>query len=95
MSIKLYVGNLAPEVTSDDLNELFSKSGSVNSAVVITERDSNASRGFGFVEMSSQSDGLGAVRDLNGKEVNGRSLVVNEARPSSAGGGGRSNRARF
>ena len=94
MSIKLYVGNLSPDTTSDDLNALFSKSGSVNSAVVITERDSDASRGFGFVEMSSQADGVCAVRDLNGKDLNGRSLVVNEARPSSSGGG-RSNRSRY
>lgn len=95
MSIKLYVGNLAPETTSDDLNALFAKSGSVNSAVVITERESDTSRGFGFVEMSSQADGDGAVRDLNGKELHGRSLVVNEARPSSYGGGRSNSRSRY
>ncbi len=78
--MKLYVGNLSFNTSDQDLEQLFSQSGTVNSARIITDRDSGRSRGFGFVEMSSKSEGNTAIEDFNGKEVNGRSLVVNEAR---------------
>ncbi|MBX7173160.1 MAG: RNA-binding protein [Pyrinomonadaceae bacterium] len=78
--MKLYVGNLSFDTSDQDLEQLFSQSGTVNSARIITDRDSGRSRGFGFVEMSSKSEGNTAIDEFNGKEINGRSLVVNEAR---------------
>lgn len=92
MSMKLYVGNLAFQTTNEDLQELFSQAGTVQSASVIEDRDTGRSRGFGFVEMSSNEEGSAAIAQFNGKEVNGRSLNVNEARQReerSGGGGGR------
>jgi cold-inducible RNA-binding protein len=91
MSMKLYVGNLSYETTSDDLSNMFGASGVVESAAVITDRDTGRSKGFGFVEMASRKDGESAIKSLNGMEVNGRALTVNEARPReerSGGGGG-------
>jgi RNA recognition motif-containing protein len=92
MSMKLYVGNLAFQTTDDDLLELFSQAGSVESAQVVMDRDTGRSRGFGFVEMASKSEGEAAIAQFNGAEINGRSLTVNEARPrenrSGAGGFG-------
>ncbi len=93
MSMKLYVGNLSFATTSSDLNEMFSQAGTVESATVITDRDTGRSKGFGFVEMSSREEGEDAIQKFNGQEVQGRALTVNEARPreerSGGGGGGR------
>src|SRR5712691_1381862 len=90
MTMKLYVGNLAFQTSSQDLQELFGQAGTVESASVVEDRDTGRSRGFGFVEMSSKEEGAAAIAQFNGKEVNGRSLTVNEAKPreNRAGGGG-------
>src|SRR5262245_22035461 len=88
MSIKLYVGNLAFQTTDEELMELFSQAGTVESAQVVTDRDTGRSRGFGFVEMASKAEGDAAIAQLNGVEINGRSLTVNEARPRESRGGG-------
>src|SRR6266446_1791476 len=92
MSTKLYVGNLAFQTTSQELQELFASAGTVESAAVVDDRDTGRSRGFGFVEMSTKEEGAAAISQFNGKEVNGRALNVNEAKPRenrSGGGGGR------
>ncbi len=90
MTMKLYVGNLAFSTSSQDLQELFAAAGTVQSASVVEDRDTGRSRGFGFVEMSSKEEGEAAIAQLNGKEVGGRSLTVNEAKPrENRGGGGR------
>ena len=96
MSMKLYVGNLAFQTSSDDLQELFAQAGTVESASVVEDRETGRSRGFGFVEMSSKEEGEAAIAKFNGQEVNGRSLNVNEAKPredrgnrGGGGGGGR------
>lgn len=91
MSMKLYVGNLAFATSSQELQELFAQAGTVQSASVIEDRDTGRSRGFGFVEMSSKEEGEAAIAQLNGKEINGRALNVNEAKPreNRGGGGGR------
>lgn len=81
MSTKLYVGNLDYSVTGDQLTELFAQAGSVASAVVITDRHSGRSKGFGFVEMSSEKEAKKAIEMFNEKEFQGRNMVVNEARP--------------
>jgi RNA recognition motif-containing protein len=92
MAMKLYVGGLAYSVTDQELQELFATMGAVESAVVIKDRDSGQSKGFGFVEMTEVKDGQNAIKELNGKELSGRAIIVNEARPreerSSGGGGG-------
>jgi len=90
MSMKLYVGNLSFQTSSEELQQLFSQAGTVESASVVEDRDTGRSRGFGFVEMSSQEEATKAIEQFNGKEVNGRSLTVNEAKPreNRAGGGG-------
>ncbi|MDQ4120947.1 MAG: RNA-binding protein [Acidobacteriota bacterium] len=87
MSTKLYVGNLSFKTTGDDLNELFSQAGTVESANIVTDRDSGFSRGFGFVEMSSADEATSAISQFNGAEVDGRALNVNEARPREDRGG--------
>ena len=97
MGNKLYAGGLAYEVTDDRLREIFSPHGTVDSARVITDRMTGRSRGFGFVEMSSESEAQEAINNLNGTTVDGRSLTVNEAKPQQSrddrgrggGGGGR------
>jgi len=88
MGKKLYVGNLAYAVTDSDLQQLFGAHGTVQSAQVIMDRDTGRSKGFGFVEMSSDQEAQAAIAALNGKEVDGRNLTVNEARPKTEGGGG-------
>src|ERR671934_2126041 len=92
MSMKLYVGNLAFQTSSNELQELFSQAGTVESANVVEDRDTGRSRGFGFVEMSSKEEAEAAIAQFNGKELGGRALTVNEARPREdrrPGGGGR------
>lgn len=92
MAKKLYVGNLAFQTTSQDLQTLFAQAGTVESAQVIEDRDTGQSKGFAFVEMSSDEEAAAAIDQFNGKEVAGRMLKVNEARPKenrSGGGGGR------
>lgn len=81
MATKLYVGGLAYAVTDDQLREMFAAVGTVESAQVIVDRDSNRSKGFGFVEMGTEEDAQKAISELNGKELAGRSLMVNAARP--------------
>ena len=90
MSMKLYVGNLSFDTSNSELQELFASVGTVESATVVEDRDTGRSRGFGFVEMSTKEEGDNAIDQLNGKEVNGRELKVNEAKPreNRAGGGG-------
>jgi RNA recognition motif-containing protein len=90
MSTKLYVGNLAFQTTSQDLEQLFGQAGTVQSASIVEDRDTGRSRGFAFVEMSSAEEATSAIEQFNGKEVGGRMLKVNEAKPreNRAGGGG-------
>ena len=89
MSTKLYVGNLAFQTTSQELQELFGQAGTVQSASVVEDRDTGRSRGFAFVEMSTQDEATSAIEQFNGKEVGGRALKVNEAKPRENRGGGR------
>ncbi len=88
MGRKLYVGNLAYGVTDSDLQQMFGAHGTVQSAQVIMDRDTGRSKGFGFVEMSTDQEAQAAIAALSGKEVDGRTLTVNEARPKEGGGGG-------
>jgi RNA recognition motif-containing protein len=81
MEKKLYVGNLPYTVKEDDLKDLFSEAGTVDSAVIINDKFSGRSKGFGFVEMSSEEEAKKAVETFDGKELEGRKIVVNEARP--------------
>jgi hypothetical protein len=89
MGKKLYVGNLTYGVTDSNLLQMFEPHGTVQSAQVIMDRDTGRSKGFGFVEMGSDQEAQAAIAALNGKEVDGRSLTVNEAKPRTEGGGGR------
>jgi RNA recognition motif-containing protein len=101
MATKLYVGNLSYGVTDDTLRDFFAQAGTVNSAQVVMDRMSGRSRGFGFVEMAGDDEAKRAIESLNGQELDGRAIVVNEARPMSdrprrsggfgggGGGGGR------
>ena len=92
MGNKIYVGNLPFSATSEQLNEMFAKFGTVDSAKIVMDRDTGRSKGFGFVEMSSGDEAAAAIEKLNGSDMGGRSLVVNEARPMeprTGGGGGR------
>jgi cold-inducible RNA-binding protein len=99
MSMKLYVGGLAYSVTDQELEALFAPLGQVTSATVIKDRESGQSKGFGFVEMADVKEGQKAMEELNGKEVGGRSIIVNQARPQekrpSFGGGYGNSRSRF
>lgn len=81
MSKKLFVGNLAYAVTDESLKEFFEAAGTVESAKVITDRETGRSRGFGFVEMSNDDEAKKAIDELNEKELEGRAISVNEARP--------------
>ena len=97
MSMKLYVGNLSFDTSSQDLEQVFGEIGTVESTNIIEDRDTGRSRGFAFIEMSTKEEGQNAITQLNGKEVGGRELKVNEAKPRESnggggGGGGRSNR---
>ena len=94
MAMKLYVGNLSFQTSSEDLQQLFAQAGTVESASVVEDRDTGRSRGFGFVEMASKEEGEKAIQQFNGTDLNGRNLTVNEARPredrgNRGGGGGR------
>ena len=98
MSTKLYVGNISFNTSNQDLIDLLSPSGTVTSANIIEDRETGRSRGFGFVEMASPAEAQEAISALNGKEVDGRTLKVNEAKPQNndrggrgGGGGGRGN----
>jgi RNA recognition motif-containing protein len=96
MSTKLYVGNLSFDTTTQDLETMFGESGTVTSTNIIEDRDTGRSRGFAFVEMSSASEAQAAIASLDGKEVGGRNLKVNEAKPrESNGGGGGGGRSRY
>jgi RNA recognition motif-containing protein len=90
MGKKLYCGNLSYNVASNDLDQMFSEFGTVKSAEVINDRDTGRSKGFGFVEMQNDNEALAAINGMNGKEHDGRTLTVNEAKPREArsGGGG-------
>ena len=90
MPSKLYVGNLAYTVSNDDLQELFSQAGQVQSVAVITDKFSGQSKGFGFVEMATSDEAAKAIQQFNDTELKGRNIKVNEAKPreSSFGGGG-------
>lgn len=82
MNSKLYVGNLPYEISKEDLEKFFAQAGEVKSASIITERDDpSRSKGFGFVEMATSEEAQKAIKELNGKELGGRALIVNEARP--------------
>jgi cold-inducible RNA-binding protein len=89
MTMRLYVGNLSFQTTSQDLQDYFSQAGTVESANVVEDRETGRSRGFGFVEMATKEEGEAAIQQFNGKELNGRNLTVNEARPREDRGGGR------
>ena len=101
MSMKLYVGNLSFSTSTQDLEKMFGEIGTVESTNIIEDRETGRSRGFGFIEMSSKEEGQNAISTLNGKEIDGRALTVNEAKPredrgnggggNRGGGGGRSN----
>ena len=88
MGNKLYVGNLPFSATDDSLREMFGQAGQVESARIITDRDTGRSKGFGFVEMSTEQEASEAIRKFNGAELDGRSLTVNEARPMAPRDGG-------
>jgi len=88
MSRRLYVGNLAWTVTDQDLQDAFAEAGKVESAQVIMDRATNRSRGFGFVEMASDEAAEAAIKKLNGRDIKGRAIRVNEAQARSGGGGG-------
>ena len=88
MSTKLYVGNLAFQTTSEELQELFAQAGTVESASVVEDRMTGRSRGFAFVEMATPEEATAAIEQLNGREVGGRALKVNEAKPRENRGGG-------
>ena len=87
--MNIYVGNLSYDVTDEDLEAAFSEHGEIDSARVIIDRFSGRSRGFGFVEMPSNDEGQAAIENMNGKDLKGRALIVNEARPRTEGGGDR------
>ena len=97
MSMKLYVGNLAFQTSSEELQTLFAQAGTVESVSLIEDRETGRSRGFGFVEMSTKEEGAAAIAQFNGKDLGGRALNVNEAKPREdrGGGGGRNGGSRY
>lgn len=95
MSTRLYVGNLSFSATEDSLSEAFSQdSRKVSSVSIVTDRDTGQSRGFAFIEMASEGDAQAAIKAMDGKELDGRNLRVNEAQERKGGGGGGYNRSR-
>src|SRR5258707_3705211 len=88
MSMKLYVGNLSFDTSSNELQTLFAQAGTVENVNLIEDRETGRSRGFGFVEMQTKEEGAAAVAQFNGKELAGRALKVNEAKPRENRGGG-------
>ena len=98
MTMKLYVGNLAFQTSSEELQTLFAQAGTVESVSLIEDRETGRSRGFGFVEMSTKEEGSAAIQQFNGKDLGGRALNVNEAKPREdrgGGGGGRNGGSRY
>ena len=97
MTMKLYVGNLSFETSSEELQTMFAQAGTVESVALIEDRETGRSRGFGFVEMSTKEEGAAAIQQFNGKDVGGRALNVNEAKPREdrGGGGGRNGGSRY
>jgi cold-inducible RNA-binding protein len=99
MSINIYVGNLSFDTSEGDLKGLFAKYGEVESAKVIVDQFTSRSRGFGFIEMANREEGLKAIQELDSKDLDGRTLKVNEAKPKADtrgnGGGGGARRARW
>jgi cold-inducible RNA-binding protein len=98
MTMKLYVGNLAFQTSSEELQTLFAQAGTVESVSLIEDRETGRSRGFGFVEMSTKEEGAAAIQQFNGRDLGGRALNVNEAKPREdrgGGGGGRNGGSRF
>ncbi len=95
MTMKLYVGNLAFETSSEELKTLFAQAGTVESVSLIEDRETGRSRGFGFVEMSTKEEGAAAIEQFNGKDLDGRALNVNEATPREGRGGGRNGGSRY
>jgi len=99
MTMKLYVGNLSFETSSEELQTMFAQAGTVESVALIEDRETGRSRGFGFVEMSTKEEGAAAIQQFNGKDVGGRALNVNEAKPredrGGGGGGGRNGGSRY
>jgi len=95
MGRKLYVGNLPYSATEQSLREAFAASGTVDSVSVITDRDTGQSKGFAFVEMSSDSEAQAATAAMNGQMLDGRQIKVNEAKPKTSGGGGGGNRGGY
>lgn len=93
--MNIYVGNLSRDVTEDDLRQAFEAFGQVNSATVIKDRFSGESRGFGFVEIPSKNEAQTAITEMNGKDLKGRTINVNEARPKTDRGGGGRRRGGF
>jgi len=96
--MKLYVGNLAFDTSSNELQTLFAQAGTVESVSLIEDRETGRSRGFGFVEMSTKEEGAAAIQQFNGKDLGGRALNVNEAKPREdrgGGGGGRKSGSRY
>ena len=91
MSMKLYVGNLSFETSSENLRQHFTQAGTVETATVVEDRDTGRSRGFGFVEMATQEEGEAAIARFNGNDLNGRNLTVNVAKPRESRNGGRGN----
>jgi RNA recognition motif-containing protein len=89
MGKRIYVGNLGYDVSDGDLEQLFAQYGAVQSAQVISDRMTGRSKGFAFVEMASDEEATAAIAALNGKDMGGRALTVNEAKPREEGGGGR------
>jgi cold-inducible RNA-binding protein len=88
MATKLYVGNLSFRTTGEELRELFANAGTVESVSVIEDRETGRSRGFGFVEMATAEEAAAAIEQFNGKDLGGRNLTVNEAKPKTERGGG-------
>ena len=93
MGKKVYVGNMSYETSQSDLETMFGAHGTVESAQIINDRDTGRSKGFGFIEMSSDTEAQAAIGALDGQDCGGRALKVNEAKPRTSGGGG--NRSRY